>query len=276
MDVNVNVSSNLRDQGSPSAQEEEEEEEEELEEESPVLDLKGIEDYVKSKLFQLSKLFPTAAVIDQSRRLVVIRTYFQLLEQYRANPRIKCKAMKASEIACGGVDKNTQHFRRKIRADARFLLKNGFIPPYQRGNVLNHASLLDNELVLLKIHAYLAQLPIGEVTPRKFWAHLIDSILPSIEPVSLKAGRLSTKMISLRTAIRWLRRLGYSRHPVKKGVYIDGHERADVKEARDTFLKEIDQLQKYIHNKLLVLYLTKTTDLCVNTMKIHWNPFRLS
>lgn len=224
-----------------------EKEEEKEEKETSALDLEDVEEYIKNKLAQLAKLFPTAAVVDQARRLVVIRTYLQLLEQYRANPRIKRKASKASEIACRHSGKETEHYRRKIRADARYLLKHGFVPPYRHGNFSNHASLLDNEAVQLKIRCYLARLQIGEVTPRKFRAHLTDVILPSIEPLSFeKAGRLPGKTISLCTAVRWLRRLGYSRHPIKKGVYVDGHERADVKEARDAFLKEMDKLQKCV------------------------------
>lgn len=208
-------------------------------------DHEKIHEYIKIKLAQLAKLFPTAAVVDQARRLVVIKNYLDLLQQYRGNPRVKKKAERASEVACRNSGKNTPSFRRKIQSEARFLIKNGFIPPYRQGNSSNHASLLDNEAVLLKIRLYLARLPVGGITPRKFRAHLTDKILPSVVPLTLKAvQRIPRASVSIRTAVRWLRRLGYSRHPVKKGLYVDGHECPDVKEARDAFLKEMEGLQK--------------------------------
>lgn len=51
--------------------------------------------------------------------------------------------------------------------------------------------------------------------------------------------------IRARTARRWLRRLGYRWQDVKKGVFIDGHERPDVVEYRKWFLDEMERLSPY-------------------------------
>ena len=38
--------------------------------------------------------------------------------------------------------------------------------------------------------------------------------------------------ISETTAVRWLKKLGFKLSRVQKGVYVDGHERVDVVDAR--------------------------------------------
>lgn len=54
------------------------------------------------------------------------------------------------------------------------------------------------------------------------------------------------KGIRARTARKWLNKLGFSWKDVKKGVFIDGHEREDVVEDRHSFLKLMKDLSAYI------------------------------
>ena len=42
--------------------------------------------------------------------------------------------------------------------------------------------------------------------------------------------------ISESTAVRWLKKLGFSMCRVQKGVYVDGHEREDVVAARNNLI----------------------------------------
>jgi hypothetical protein len=49
--------------------------------------------------------------------------------------------------------------------------------------------------------------------------------------------------IRSRTARKWLHKLGYSWKTVRKGVFIDGHERADVLEDRMKFLQKMKELE---------------------------------
>lgn len=52
--------------------------------------------------------------------------------------------------------------------------------------------------------------------------------------------------IRSRTAQRWLRKLGYEYKNVRKNVFIDGHERSDVIEDRNNFLKKMEELKPYM------------------------------
>jgi len=42
--------------------------------------------------------------------------------------------------------------------------------------------------------------------------------------------------ISESTAVRWLKKIGFSLNRVQKGVYVDGHERPDVVASRNDFI----------------------------------------
>ena len=55
------------------------------------------------------------------------------------------------------------------------------------------------------------------------------------------------KGITARTARRWLKKLGFNWRDVKKGVYVDGHERDDVvKYQQNEFLPQLAALQPSI------------------------------
>lgn len=43
------------------------------------------------------------------------------------------------------------------------------------------------------------------------------------------------------TAVRWLKKLGFKLCRVQKGVYVDGHERPDVVEARKKFIEYMEK-----------------------------------
>ena len=51
------------------------------------------------------------------------------------------------------------------------------------------------------------------------------------------------QQISTRTATRWLHALGFRPSPTHKGVYLDGHERADVVEYRKLYLRKLEILE---------------------------------
>ncbi|GAA5920003.1 hypothetical protein JCM5296_007382, partial [Sporobolomyces johnsonii] len=74
------------------------------------------------------------------------------------------------------------------------------------------------------------------ITPAMFRRAAESDILP-------RCGvALCNTAFSLSSAKRWLRKLGYRRHKIQKGLYVDGHERADVLEYRnDVFLPQMAQ-----------------------------------
>ena len=55
-----------------------------------------------------------------------------------------------------------------------------------------------------------------------------------------------SKSMRARTARRWLHKLGFSWKDVKKGVFLDGHEREDVMEDRHKFLQIMKNYALYI------------------------------
>jgi hypothetical protein len=86
--------------------------------------------------------------------------------------------------------------------------------------------LLKDERVQAAARAHLSTVPTGEVTPKEFCRALNEQILPSL-------GFALKDRLSERTARRWLVSLGWRHTRVKKGVYMDGHERPDVVEYRN-------------------------------------------
>ena len=56
-------------------------------------------------------------------------------------------------------------------------------------------------------------------------------------------GFAPSPTIHLNTARNYLKELGYTYSKVKKGIYIDGHEREDVVVYRKIFLEQMDELE---------------------------------
>jgi len=81
--------------------------------------------------------------------------------------------------------------------------------------------LLKDKQVQTAARAHLSGIPTGEVTLRQFHKALNNQILPMLG-LAVK-GRLSEHM-----AWQWLLALGWRHMRVKKGMYMDGHERPDI------------------------------------------------
>jgi hypothetical protein len=84
---------------------------------------------------------------------------------------------------------------------------------------------------------HLQSLPTGKITPKKLQVAVNTEILPDL-------GITPKRPIGTRTARRWLIKLGWRYTQVKKGVYMDGHERADVvKYRQEVFLPLMAQFE---------------------------------
>ncbi len=72
----------------------------------------------------------------------------------------------------------------------------------------------------------------------KLVQHLRDYINPKDiqAPVEIKS----------QTAQKWLHKLGFEDKDVKKDVFVDGHERPDLVEHSERFLKKIKELEQYL------------------------------
>jgi hypothetical protein len=59
---------------------------------------------------------------------------------------------------------------------------------------------------------------------------------PKLQEIFERKG-ISKPSISIRTALRWLEKLGWTYGKLKHGMYLDGHERLDVVEYRQAFVE---------------------------------------
>lgn len=119
---------------------------------------------------------------------------------------------------------------RCIRNWGDFYIINGKLMESKKGKHQKTKSLINDEDVHKKCLDWLRKQPKNQRIPRLFLDFLNDELIPS--------KRQSDKAkISLRTATRWMQKLGYQYGSFQKDVFIDGHERDDVVEYRKIWSK---------------------------------------
>jgi hypothetical protein len=154
--------------------------------------------------------------LTQINQLIILHNFATLL--IKGN---KCIAA-SKQIADQWHEGVGTHFACQIWALAHHYQRFEQLPPEKQGGK-GHHSLFNNEGVQGAARAYLTALRTEDVTPMKFQHALNDQILPTLGYV-LDIG------LSECTAWCWLYKLGWWRIRLKKGIYMDGHERDDVKE----------------------------------------------
>lgn len=173
--------------------------------------------------------------LSQINQLMILRNFATL--RLKGLGRI----VASKEIARQWHDKldgSSDHFARRIRALARHYQIFEQLPKERRGGFKNSRSILKNETVRNAARAWLFQQEKGKVTPIKFKHGLNNIILPSL-------GIFPSKPLCERTARRWLVKLGWQRTTIKKGVYLDGHERPDVvKYRQEDFLPQMLEYER--------------------------------
>ena len=141
------------------------------------------------------------------------------------------------EIARQWHESEGIYFAWCVRALARHYQIFEQLPKENRGGTRTHSLLLDEHVKTAAI-AHLTSLKSGQVSPQLFCDALNQNILPSLG-FSLK------KPLCTRTACQWLIKLGWRRTLLKKGVYMDGHEREDVKKYRqEVFLPAMAKYER--------------------------------
>ncbi|KAF8229809.1 hypothetical protein L208DRAFT_1479048 [Tricholoma matsutake] len=97
-----------------------------------------------------------------------------------------------------------------------------------------------NECVKTAARSWLTSQQVGQVTPHKFQHALNKEILPTLS-VSLR------QPLCERTAWQWLLKLGWCLKTLKKGVYMDGHERDYVvKYCNEVFLPAMAKFEEWM------------------------------
>lgn len=173
--------------------------------------------------------------------LTLAQTNQLLIIQNFANLRIKGQKRMEASMAIAQQwheSSNPVYFARKIRALARHYQLFEQLPDEGRGGSKNGRSLLDDPLLVTALRNWLTSQPVGSVTPRNFQHAVNTALLPSLG-ISLKSP------ICYRTAQRWLVKVGWRLTVLRKGVYMDGHERPDVVEYRNNvFLPKMAEYER--------------------------------
>ena len=129
------------------------------------------------------------------------------------------------------------YFARRVRALARHFQVFEQLPIEKQGGKRSTNSWLHDEAVQTRTRAWLTAQKVGEVTPRKLQQAVTSTIFPDL-------NIMPKKPLSKRTARRWLIKLGWRHTTVRKGVYMDGHERDDVvKYRKEVFLPLMAQYE---------------------------------
>jgi hypothetical protein len=207
--------------------------EDEIEEEAQgpkphVRDWADLRKEIKDNLKKNSKTLPLSHI----NQLMIISNFATL--------RLKgvSRTQASLEIARQWHEGEGNWFARRVWALAQHYQIFEELPVEKRGGSQNARSWLYDEKVRLQTMNWLTSQKTDDVTPRKLQQALNDTIFPDLN-IAVK------NPISERTARRWLIKLGWRRTAVRKGVYMDGHEREDVVEYRNkVFLPAIAKFER--------------------------------
>jgi hypothetical protein len=171
---------------------------------------------IKSDLKKQSKTLPLSRI----NQLMILSNFATL--RLKGFSRIQASV----EIARQWHEGQGNWFARRVRTLAHHYQIFEQLPREKRGGSRTTRSWLHDETVKKKVLDYLTNLPTGKVTPSALQKHINNVIFPEL---NIKPK----KPLTVRTARRWLIKLGWRHTLVKKGVYMDGHERADVVQYRN-------------------------------------------
>ena len=138
--------------------------------------------------------------------------------------------MRSSVLASEAVGRG-KYLAKQLRRWAKIYQHTGSVPCSRRGKHQKKKRILDLKDVKTKVVDFLATKK-HEICVDDVMDHFRYAIFP---------GLGIDKTISRSTTRRILHDVGYQHQRYKKGMYVDGHERPDVVEARKSFVNIIDQ-----------------------------------
>ena len=145
---------------------------------------------------------------------------------------------KATECAASMVKKSDRTVRRWRSA---LINNDGVLPESEQGRYQRSGVLWQNEELNKKAVEYVRDNVSVKGRPNlttvTFCKWVNEYFLPNC---TLEPG--FPRKISLETARLWLHHLGFEVLTVRKGIFIDGHERLDVIDARKLFLRKMTKL----------------------------------
>ena len=160
-----------------------------------------------------------------------------LMESFRNRQKMNVTDAAKEAASITGYNEKTVRQYRKEFFTQKGKFKEGKQGKYKRHCLLNDENLRLEAAMWVRENAYRK----GEanMTATSFCQWVNNDLLPSYHlPPNLP------RTISVRTATRWLHKLGFRPQSHKKGAYVDGHEREDVVKSRDEFLKKLKELKE--------------------------------
>lgn len=215
--------------------------------------------------------------LQENQDLRRYRAVLKLLNLRALNPNMS--RTRASELIANTMGKRTR-FARSLRKWELEWIDKGQISEGRQGKYIRLATWLQDEGVLQHVRQHLATMR-DRITAARLASSVTDYLgtraTKQLEEtlVQLQEEDLNTELaekdgtgkdrplrecdnptmqqsptylrsgITKRSACQWLHKLGYSYKHVRKGIYIDGHEREDVVAYRRTFLQEIDRIMPF-------------------------------
>jgi hypothetical protein len=154
-----------------------------------------------------------------------------LLNLY-TDPDLKYSWTKASEIVAKTQGRGTQHGARRVRESVLDFLRWRDLPLHRMDHV--RTTILDDEDIAEEIRGRMVERAEKGFLKAQDVVDIVAS--PEIQSIFTRKG-VAKESISVNTGLRWLEKLGWTYGKLKNGMYLDGHERPDVVEYREAFVK---------------------------------------
>lgn len=183
----------------------------------------------------------------------------------------------ASSISAEAHCFSGKHGARQLRVWTRQWVAQRVLPTSKRGMHTKMYSLFNDPVIVAELRTFLrsnkwAMNPdkLSQFTQHKLIPSVADEYLRHIIKTEMPKGlkrymevvlfpRIHLKVgrgVSISTARRWMRREGFRFESYRKGLYYDGHDRADVVEYRQqSFLPEMER-----HKQRLVQYIVSDVE----------------
>jgi len=128
------------------------------------------------------------------------------------------------------------YYARLLRKWANNWIEKREVPVVNQGKHSKWKSFLKDEDVQLAVQEYLREHKFT-VMPTILKDHLEAEVFPKLK-ISFAPSSITEETIR-----RWMIKMGYVYGRRKKGIYVGGHERDDVKADRQKFLKRMEELE---------------------------------
>jgi hypothetical protein len=158
------------------------------------------------------------------------------------DPQLSYTWREASLISSKSQGRGINHAR-NLRTWIHRFLGSGKLPLHEYGRL--RGTLLDDEDFSQEIQIHLSGIAKNGYIRAQ---DIIDFMATAEMQDKLDNNGAKRKKISLRTAQKWLHRMGWRYGKKRNGMYVDGHEREDIVEYREEFIKRWKVYEKRMYS----------------------------